>query len=128
MSAKDKPVVWVGGDDDIEINESLSSITDVNASGMFTFFELAEPGRHASFAITNDSGPMHILACSGIPVYGLFGPTNSRRSHAVGQGDRTISAQIDGDPPIDNNPFRPLSLETISTNVILSHLSSEEVL
>ena len=95
---------------------------------MFTFSELAELGRHASFAIANDSGPMHILSCSGIPVYGLFGPTNWRRNHAVGQGDRVISAKFDGDSLIDNRPFRPVSLATISTNIILNRLSSDGVL
>jgi ADP-heptose:LPS heptosyltransferase len=128
LFAMDKMIVFVGGDDDLETNKQLSSIAGINASSMFTFSELAELGRHSSFAIVNDSGPMHILSCSGIPVYGLFGPTNWRRNHAVGQEGCVISAQTDGEPLINNSPFRPVSLAAISTNIILNRLSSDGVL
>lgn len=128
LSSMDKTIVWIGGDDDLETNKKLSSISGINANSMFTLSELAELGRHASFAIANDSGPMHILSCSGIPVYGLFGPTNWRRNHAVGQEGHVISAQIDGDSLINNSSFRPVSLETISIDIILSRLSSDGVL
>jgi len=93
LSARGKSIVWVGGNDDIEINESLSSIAGVNACMQFTFTELAELGRHASFAITNDSGPMHILSCSDIPVYAFFGPTNWQRNHAIGQEKHVITPE-----------------------------------
>ena len=127
ISSMNKTIVWIGGNDDLEINKGLSSITGINASNLFTFPELAELGRHASFAITNDSGPMHILSCSDIPVYGLFGPTNWIRNHAISQESRVISAQIDGDSPLVNNTFRPISLKTISTNVVVNRLSSDGI-
>lgn len=98
LSAKNKSIVWIGGKDDIEINKGLSSITGVNASMQFTFSELAELGRYAYFAITNDSGPMHILSCSGVPVYAFFGPTDWRRNHAVGQKEYVITAKQLADP------------------------------
>jgi ADP-heptose:LPS heptosyltransferase len=126
LSAKNKDIVWVGGNDDIEINESLSSIAGINACMRFTFLELAELGRHASFAITNDSGPMHILSCSDIPVYGLFGPTNWKRNHAICQENRVISAQVDDDSTPDNNIFSPVALKTISANIIINRLTLDE--
>ncbi|MFT5425241.1 MAG: ADP-heptose:LPS heptosyltransferase [Gammaproteobacteria bacterium] len=128
LSSMDKTIVWIGGNDDLEINQRLSSIAGINASSVFTFSELAELGRHASFAIANDSGPMHVLSCSGVSVYGLFGPTNWRRNHAVGQEDRVISARTDGDSLINNSSFRPASLETISIDILLSRLSSDGAL
>lgn len=91
LSAENKSVVWIGGNDDLETNKTLSSITGIDASKLFTFPELAELGRHASFAITNDSGPMHILSCSEIPVYAFFGPTNWKRAHAIGQKKHVIT-------------------------------------
>ncbi len=94
FSTENKSVVWVGGNDDLEINKILSSITGINASKQFTFLELAELGRHASFALTNDSGPMHILSCSDIPVYAFFGPSNWRRNHAVGQKEFIITRDL----------------------------------
>lgn len=129
FSAEGKIIVWVGGDDDLEINASLSSVTGINACNQFTFSELAELGRHASFAITNDSGPMHILSCADIPVYAFFGPTNWRRSHATGQQENVISAQNVCNLPQGNNKiFRPVSLELISVEFVVNRLVSDGVL
>jgi ADP-heptose:LPS heptosyltransferase len=83
--------VWLGGKEDEAINTVLAALTGINTTGQFTIQEEAELGRHARFAVTNDSAPMHILSCSGIPVFGLFGPTDWRRSHAVGQKMNVIA-------------------------------------
>ncbi len=129
LSTKNKAIVWVGGADDREINNKLSSITGLDACMKFTFSELAELGRQASFAITNDSGPMHILSCSGIPVYAFFGPTNWMRSHAIGQERNIISAQINGKTPHkNNNAFSPASLKSISAETVVNRLLLENML
>lgn len=91
-------IVWVGGDDDAETNRVLASRTGVDATGRFTIPELVELGRHARFAVTNDSGPMHALSASGIPVFAFFGPTDWKRSHAVGQGEHVMASTIDCSP------------------------------
>ena len=121
LSARNKPIVWVGGNDDIEINQSLSSITGVNTCMRFTFTELAELGRHASFAITNDSGPMHILSCSGIPVYAFFGPTNWRRNHAIGQEKHVIAREQSA----ENKDRQHQDLSQISVEYVVSLLERD---
>jgi len=129
LSARNKTIVWIGGNDDIEINESLSSVAGVNASMQFTFSELAELGRHASFTITNDSGPMHVLSCSGIPVYAFFGPTNWQRNHAIGQENFVFSAQdVCNLPQGDNEIFRPAPLKSISADIVVSRLALDGML
>jgi ADP-heptose:LPS heptosyltransferase len=50
------------------------------------------------FAVTNDSGPMHILATAGLPVYACFGPTDWRRSHAPGQESRILTNPVSCSP------------------------------
>jgi len=85
-------VIWTGGADDMALVHDLASLAGIDASGKFSLTQLAALGAHARFAVTNDSAPMHVLACSGIPVFGLFGPTDWRRNHAVGQRERVISA------------------------------------
>ncbi len=112
--------VWIGGPDDRELNRQLAKTVGVDASEGFPVLELAELGRHARFAVTNDSAPMHILSCSGIPVYGLFGPTDWRRTHALGQARNVISAQ-----PETETSFRPASLDRISVEQVLSRLSAD---
>ena len=90
LEACDFSVIWIGGQDDRELNRRLSAVAGVDASGVFSYTDLIILGHHAVFAITNDSGPMHLLSLSGIPVYTFFGPTDWRRSHAIGQQEHIL--------------------------------------
>ncbi len=83
-------VVWIGAGTDRALNRSLARAIGIDATGAFSVCALAELGRRARFALTNDSGPMHVLAVSGIPVYAFFGPTSVARSHALGQEHRAL--------------------------------------
>ena len=71
--------------------QNWHALTGVDATAEFSLLQLAALASHAEFAVTNDSGPMHLLACGSIPVYGLFGPSDWRRNHAVDQVDHVIS-------------------------------------
>lgn len=90
--------VWVGGREDGEINSVLSQNVGIDSTDMFSIIQLYLLGKRAKFAVTNDSGPMHILSASGIPVYSFFGPTNWIRSHAPGQKSRVIKKDIECSP------------------------------
>lgn len=90
ISQRGMQCVWAGADDDRELNATLSARVGIDATNAFDILGLAELGRHACFAVTNDSGPMHVLSAAGIPVFALFGPSNWRRNHALGQRDRVI--------------------------------------
>jgi len=120
LAARGFMPAWVGGPDDRDLNRKLAVRVGVDTGGGFTIPELAELGRHARFAVTNDSAPMHILSCSGIPVYGLFGPTDWRRTHALGQAGNVIPAQ-----PDTERIFRPASLDRISVAQVLSRLCAD---
>jgi ADP-heptose:LPS heptosyltransferase len=92
-------VVWLGAAAERELNASLCEDGDLDATAAFDILALAELGRRAAFAVTNDSGPMHVLSAAGIPVFGLFGPSDWRRNHALGQAERVIacSDRVAGD-------------------------------
>lgn len=84
--------VWVGGPADVALNRSLATRTGHDATNQFSIPQLAELARHARCAVTNDSGPMHAMAAADIPVYALFGPSDPRRNHALGQKSNVIPA------------------------------------
>ena len=118
--------VWSGGKDDYDINVRLSANIGVDITNIFDILEEAELGRHASFAVTNDSAPMHILSCSDIPVFGIFGPTNWRRSHAVGQKKHIIA--LDTDKNKDDYTFVPADINRISSVMVMDKLKQAGVI
>ncbi len=114
--------VWAGGEDDRHTNAALARVTGADATGAFSFLQLVALTARAQFAVTNDSGPMHLLACGSIPVYGLFGPTDWRRNHAVGQRDRILS--LNRDEPV----FRKTSLAELKTVHALRQLERDGII
>lgn len=97
LLAAGRGVVWLGATPDRARNDELARCGGLNATDAFTLAELAELGRYAACAVTNDSGPMHVLSAAGIPVFGLFGPSDWRRNHALGQAAQVIAC-VDYEP------------------------------
>ncbi len=57
--------------------------------------------RRANFAVSADTGPLHLAAALGTPTVGLFGPTDPARNGAY--GDATISIR---NPRISETTYR----------------------
>ncbi len=115
-------VVWSGSRDDLNLNRTLAKHGGIDASGAFTLLQLAALGGRARFAVTNDSAPMHALACAGIPVFGLFGPTDWRRTHALGQVEHVICANgVSAD-------FQPVPLAKLAATDVVERLRFSKLL
>jgi len=123
-------VVWSGGPADIEINATLARRAGIDSLGFFTVPRLVALGRQARFAVSNDSGPMHVLSASGCPVYGLFGPTDWRRNHALGQRERVIAstAPCAGCGTRSRDPERHTCLSGISAATVIDRLERDGLL
>jgi len=91
LESQGRRVIWLGAAADAECNRVLAMKAGLDATSAFSIFELVALGRRSQLAVTNDSGPMHVLSCAGLPVYGLFGPSDWRRNHAIGQRDHVVS-------------------------------------
>ena len=126
LCEKNLGIIWVGSDDDRGINKQLSNSFGINATNKFSVLELIELGKHAIFAVTNDSAPMHILSCSGIPIYALFGPTNPKRTHALGQSNRVIS--LSSNFPADDSKFIPHDISKISLSSVLEKIRKDNII
>jgi heptosyltransferase III len=72
-------VVFVGSRDDVAIVDGirqLMSRPSTALAGQLDLCELAYVLRQARFAITHDSGPMHLASYFNVPVIVLWGPTD----------------------------------------------------
>ena len=118
-------IVWLGGPPERALNAQLAAADDCDATAAFDILALAELGRHARFAVTNDSGPMHVLSAAGIPVFGLFGPSDWRRNHALGQAARVIAC-VEVDPRYTGQRSADC-LGAVSVEHVWSRLAAERL-
>ncbi len=58
-----------------------------------TVSQLIELTRRAGLFIGGDTGPMHLAAALGVPVVGLFGPTNPERNGPWGTRSMVLRSQ-----------------------------------
>lgn len=128
LEARGLDVVWTGGAEERALNRQLATTAGTDASGEFSYLELAALARHAAFAVTNDSGPMHILAAAGLPVYACFGPTDWRRSHAAGQRERVLAHAVPCSPchrPVCPPRYRHACLAGLTPDTVLQRLAAD---
>lgn len=52
----------------------------INLTSKTSLMQLVNLIQRAKLVISNDSGPIHMAAAFGIPVVGLYGPTNPERT------------------------------------------------
>ncbi len=91
----------VGGKSDIDISNRVAEGSKGNAmsvAGMTSIKELVDLMRKAKFVVSNDSGPMHIAAALGVPVFAIFGPTNPLRTGPYGKGHTIIRKELKCSP------------------------------
>ncbi len=88
--------VIIGSKSDIEIARRIVDLSNGNAislAGKTNLKELIEVIRGAKFAVSNDSGPMHIASALRIPVFALFGPTDPTKTGPYGEGHTVIKKE-----------------------------------
>ena len=91
----------VGGKSDIDISNRVAEGSKgkaVSVAGMTSIKELIDIMRKAKFVVSNDSGPMHIAAALGVPVFAIFGPTNPLRTGPYGKGHTIIRKELKCSP------------------------------
>lgn len=121
-------VIWIGANEDRDVNRRLARQVGMDATGAFSLPELAALGRRAEFAVVNDSAPMHILSASALPVYALFGPTDWRRSHGLGQAARVLLNPVACSPchrPVCPPGFDHRCLSELTPAHVLARLAAD---
>jgi lipopolysaccharide heptosyltransferase I len=98
VEEKKMPLLFIGSQGEREeVDRVLSTMrrAATNVAGKTTLLESAELIKRAQFLICNDSGPMHLAAAVGTPVFALFGPTDPGKVGPYGAGHSVIQKEID---------------------------------
>ncbi|MFH0979318.1 MAG: glycosyltransferase family 9 protein [Candidatus Woesearchaeota archaeon] len=88
-------VVFVGAKSEIpEVSETISlmehSSSAINLAGTTDVPQLFALIESINLFVGNDSGPMHIAACQGVPAIGLFGPNLPARFGPFGKNNGAV--------------------------------------
>jgi len=115
-------IVLVGGASERPIGEAIAaqmrSPTRV-LCGETTLPELVGVLARLRLLVTNDSGPMHLAAALGVPVVAVFGPTDWRETHPVGDAHRIVREPVHCSPcglrecPIDHRCMRRVTVDRV---------------
>jgi heptosyltransferase-2 len=122
LSGRGARVALVGGAAEREVGEAIAAQMTAPARmlcGETTLPELAGVLARLRLLVTNDSGPMHLAAALGVPVVAIFGPTDWRETHPVGDGHRVIREPVHCSPcrlrecPIDHRCMRRVTIDRV---------------
>ncbi|HXG47138.1 MAG TPA: lipopolysaccharide heptosyltransferase II [Methylomirabilota bacterium] len=118
----------LGGMADRSLGEAIRAACPercLDLTGRTSLLEMVEWIRAGTVMVANDTGPMHVAAAVGVPVVGLFGPTEPRRTGAYGQRDGILQTHLPCVPCMKESCSRALPLEclrSISPEAVLSRL------
>lgn len=90
-----------------------------NMAGSTDLKELFALFRLSRFAVTVDSGPMHIAAASGVKTVALFGPTAPWRTGPYGKGHAIVRKGIECSPCFKKVCATPKCMEEITVDDVL---------
>jgi len=112
-------IIWLGGPDEQALNRRLSAHNGINACGIFSIAGLIALAQQARFAITNDSGPMHVAAAFNVPMVAIFGPTDHTTTSPWGTRSQIVRHAVECSPcmlrqcPIDHRCMQRITVEDV---------------
>jgi len=122
------PSVVISGKSDVVLAEQVVAASRgraISLAGRTTLNEMIEAIRRAKAFISNDTGPMHIAAALGVPVFAVFGPTSPLRTGPYGPGHTVITAGLACSPCFRRKKCSHwICMERISVPQVLSAIES----
>ena len=129
------PSVVISNKADAAVVEEVVAASNgmaINLAGRTGLKELAALIARGQFLISNDTGPMHIAAAVGIPVFAIFGPANPVRTGPYGPIHTIIREQLDCSPCYRQKPcanwacMQNLTVERVGREIINKGLIHEQ--
>jgi len=121
--------IIVGSNRDKDITDQIVSHSkgkSLSLAGRTTLKELIEIMRSARFVISNDSGPMHIAAALGVPVYAIFGPTDPIRTGPYGEGHTVIRSDTPCAPCFKKSCDDMKCMKRVSADKVFEIITSKQ--
>lgn len=90
-------VVFVGGIEDRDLVQRVMAMMKkkaVSAAGELTILQSAALLARSACLVSSDTGPLHLGTAVGIPVIGLYGSTDPRRTGPIGRGHRVLIKEL----------------------------------
>jgi heptosyltransferase I len=118
--------IIVGSKGDVSIANEIvahSQGKSCSLAGKTDLKELIAVIKGSKFLVTNDSGPMHIAAALGVPVFAIFGPTDPDRTGPYGKGHTIIRADIECSPCFRKTCDNLKCMESISAEKVFEIIS-----
>ena len=105
---------------------SLSKSKAMSLAGKTDLKDLIGIMRRARFVVSNDSGPMHIAAALGIPVFAIFGPTDPARTGPYGEGHTIIRSDVTCAPCLKRSCDDMKCLNTIKAEEVFEIIKARQ--
>lgn len=116
----------VGSPADKELAEEVVSFSRgmaLSIAGKTDLRGLISVVRESLFMVSNDTGPMHIAAALGVPVFALFGPADPVRTGPYGKGHYIIRSGAECSPCFRRNCQNPHCMTDISVDTVYERIS-----
>lgn len=97
----------------------------ISVAGKTSLKQLSGIIRKARFVVTNDSGPMHMAAAHGVPVFAFFGPTSPANTGPYGVGHTIIAAGEECSPCFKKRCRDIKCMDNIRVSKVLEIISSK---
>lgn len=127
LASRGAQVALVGGPAEKQVGEAIAAQMTAPARvlcGQTTLPELVGVLARLRLLVTNDSGPMHLAAALGVPVVAVFGPTDWRETHPVGDAHRIVREPVHCAPcglrecPIDHRCMRRVTVDRVAGEAV----------
>ena len=88
-------IFLVGGADSVPVCAEIEGVAGpaVNQAGKLSLVRTGSLLAEMDLVIGNDSGPIHMAAALGVPVLGIYGPTDPAKTGPYGPKSRTLVAE-----------------------------------
>jgi len=107
----------LGGNDDKPLGEFLARTLPercVDLTGRTSLPEMVEWLRLCDLMVTNDTGPMHVVAALRKPVVAVFGPTEPSRTGPYGLLDQVVQHSLPCAPCLKSRCAWPTPMECLT--------------